>query len=386
MAEVQQDLRKSLVPGLTFLGAHCGDGTPLVELSAQFVHIPLVLCSRAQLQPDGSMRQEELQDSDATKIGVANWRVLFKTMMTDLQEMMGKFPPENSIWECPANGQQFEVVAAHGGAAFTLGVLAMLLHKRPLMVATIESSEADLLGTVVNIASEMLNRVIAKREATLPGSCAEAFSQGYNFVNGNLLLPSPVKEELSAQTQPPRWFDAAFVVLHEAVQQMWLTSPSNLAQLSPSPPVLDAAIQAALVKVALDFICLFPKAEGNAVMASLLLLRELSSVQANASALSSYPRAGLAVGRSGQLILAAGGGLHVLLRLPRHARFPGLLRLVSDICGQLVEDDAFRAQNIEDAIVKMCEGGKPISMTTVVEKMRGHIRSSPALFEQVLTA
>ena len=131
---------------------------------------------------------------------------------------------------------------------------------------------------LVELVASLLRAVLCWRQASLPCTWSEAFDQGYTTVFGNLALPA--REKLR---EPPPWFGAAFVVLYEAVQQLWFAPCFNSSSAFLEPPR-----QRELTVLALDTLSMFP-VEGNTCMAVLLLLRGALRCALQCSRVSELP-------------------------------------------------------------------------------------------------
>jgi hypothetical protein len=398
LSMARDKLRRCLVPRLARVGTLIGGGSALIELGARLANasLPIGDASGTESKPDGN--------DDRNAIRATNTRVLLDAMLAALKQLSATYPADHPAW-APGQSDSIgsgaldpaEAREARQCLFFTLGVTASLIHQQRHGAVQIIMGLRFL--DIVQLVSAFVRATNEQRTAGLPATWNDAFSQGYDVVYGNFALPSAELERLSASAAPPPWFEAAFVVLHEILQLVWLAPLSDSlakAMEKLSPPRLCAELQTSFVNLALDTLALFPKAGGNLVLAVVFVLRELCSVPTGTAAFINYTRAGLLLEDGGRVGVAEGGGLSVLLRLPRHGRCQGLLRVISDICGQLFEDDAFRAQQIEEQIIKLFtsstgagSGGENSTSNTVelrslLERMQPWIRTSPHLFEEVL--
>jgi hypothetical protein len=397
LGEALAELRGSLLPRLSFIGAHVGSGKALVELATQLAH------RAVPLKDFGAEVGAEIETGSASEKADAkrgaNARALFEEMLVELRRISEAYPSSHRIWANSSDADLDEKETVHCGTCFAFGVCAQLLHHRPLVGHLVEKEPLGRMGELVDLTLSLVQRVLVQREAAFPTSWSGAFAEGYTFVFGNMALPTAKKtaapagetdDATAALAKPPAWFDAAFVTLHQATENMFLMPlPGSLAEmLQPTPPQLSAELQSRLVRLALDVLSLYSKAEGDTVQAVLYLLRELCAVPANAGLVLTYGRSGLLLEAGGRVVPVDGSGLLLLLRLPRLARFPGLLRLVSEICSQLLEDDAYHAQQIEEQILKLFAGSEAIELRQLFDKFwhprQLWLRTCPQLFEDVL--
>eukprot|EP00929_Paragymnodinium_shiwhaense_P022219 TRINITY_DN14246_c0_g1_i4.p1 TRINITY_DN14246_c0_g1~~TRINITY_DN14246_c0_g1_i4.p1 ORF type:complete len:4294 (+),score=1135.69 TRINITY_DN14246_c0_g1_i4:102-12983(+) len=392
LVQARVRLRSCLLPRLPFIGAHVG-GTDSSLIQA---------CARlAQLSwPIGEAT--DFAERSATSTRLVNARAIYATMVNEVHRLAEAYPETHPVWEpgfdhraplTPDGSEEKspDVAAAFssGGLAFAFWLISIMLHKRPLASAVAAEQGPGGLVRLVETGAELLRRAAARREATLPTNWTQAFAQGHDFLFGNLALPTPTLERLAAETAPPKWAEACLVMMHEAVQNLWLAAvPPSLASALPASeeaPRLREETQGALVTVVLDMLTLFPKQEGTFAMAGLFLLRELCSVSVCAGKLAGYHRsAGLILEAPNKVLPAEGGGLAAILRLPRHARCAGYLRLVSDICSQVFEDDNVRAQQIEEQTQKLFNSSETVEFRDLVERLQPWIRSCPEIVEEVL--
>lgn len=405
-----------LLPNLVFVGSRAGSEA-LLELCVQLAYMPTPISkgvASAVSSGTGSGAGEKLDSESPSKTDAgdsttvppaegagaeqqaagpssqamrqANARALIDLLLAELRRVESISPPGSDVWVLPSGPTSDEQKdTAHTSLPFALGLAALLLHNRAFVAATLCEASFVLLD-FVTLTSQLLSRSLQQREQGLPKTWEDAFDQGYDVLVGNLALPSACTMRLPRASKPADWFDAAFLVLHEAVQHMWLVPPSvSLAGLTPqTPPKLPAELQESLVGTALDTLALFPRMSGGSAIAVLLLLRELCSVPVGARRVASHKRAGFILEANGAVLPAEGGGLALLLRLPRHGRFPGLLRLVNEIFGLLIEDSDYKAQQMEDQLHKLFASGERIDLQTVVELMHSWVRTSPELLEAVL--
>jgi len=85
----------------------------------------------------------------------------------------------------------------------------------------------------------------------MPTTWTDACAQGQTVMFGNIALASPEPPLLPSIAEPPQWFEAAFVTLHQAVEHMWLLPlPGTMVEtLKPPPPQLCTEMQAGLVSL-----------------------------------------------------------------------------------------------------------------------------------------